>query len=278
MAVAHEEVKLHSSDGTSLVAQRWGPTDGTMKAEVLVIHGYMEHAERYRELGHAFAAKGIGTLALDLRGHGHSEGRRGFIREWADYQDDFNAGLEALEADQRFILAHSNGALIALELIGGNGANGIRGVVVTNPYLALAFEPPKIKLWIGKKAGQFFPSLSLPSGVESEQLSRDPAIIEAHKRDPQVFRSANAGWFREVGLAQERVKQLEKFPLPLLYVFSDSDPVASPAANRALADRLQAEDKTIWERQGELHEVLNEVERESLHGDIADWILKHASN
>ena len=57
---------------------------------------------------------------------------------------------------------------------------------------------------------------------------------------------------------------------------SDADPLASPAASRALAAQLESPDKTVIERPGELHEVLNEVNRATLYEVIGEWILKRA--
>ena len=65
--------------------------------------------------------------------------------------------------------------------------------------------------------------------------------------------------------------------VPLLFVRSDSDRVASPEANRVFAERIQSPDKTVWSRPDEFHEVLNETARAELHHQVAEWIVKHAN-
>jgi alpha-beta hydrolase superfamily lysophospholipase len=48
-------------------------------AAVVLVHGYAEHAGRYGQVGAALAASGATAWAMDLRGHGRSEGRRANI-------------------------------------------------------------------------------------------------------------------------------------------------------------------------------------------------------
>ena len=44
-----------------------------------VVHGYFEHSGRYRALAEAMAGLGVATYAVDLRGHGLSDGARGHV-------------------------------------------------------------------------------------------------------------------------------------------------------------------------------------------------------
>ncbi|MEX0906933.1 MAG: alpha/beta hydrolase, partial [Gemmatimonadota bacterium] len=53
----------------------WEATDP--HAALIVVHGLGEHAGRYAGFGVRMAEAGISTFAMDLRGHGLSEGRRG---------------------------------------------------------------------------------------------------------------------------------------------------------------------------------------------------------
>jgi alpha-beta hydrolase superfamily lysophospholipase len=276
MPVAFTEAHPIASDGTSLYAQRWAPSEGTPVAELLIVHGYMEHGARYRELGHFLAGRGIASTALDYRGHGRAAGRRGFVESFGEYHTDLEAGLQGV-SDQvpRFILGHSNGGLLLLDWAGNGGAArfAVRGLIVTNPFLAMATEPPAYKVFLGRAAARIYPRLALPSGLSPQGLSRRPGIAEAYQRDPLVFTQATAGWYVEALAAQERVTHLTRIDLPLLYVYSDSDPVAAPAVNRRLAERIESPDKTVIERKNELHEVLNEVDRDALFTRVAEFVL-----
>lgn len=277
MSGRHALLTLTSSDGTQLAAQRWSPLRDP-RAALLVIHGYADHAERYRELGLTMAERGIDTVAVDLRGHGRSSGQRGFVDRFSDYHADVEAGFAGMSAGApgvpRFVLGHSNGGLIALDWVSSKRPV-IRGLVVTNPFLELAMAVPRLKVGVGKLAARLAPRIALPSGIPPEGLTHETAIVDAYRRDPKVFSTVTAGYFRASRATQERVRGLLDLPVPLLYVYSDSDPIAKPEANATLAKNLASPDKTVLVRAGEFHEVLNETNRVELMERIADWILAH---
>lgn len=275
MPVEHDELELRSADGTRLAAQRWRPASGEYRAEVLVVPGYADHAARYRELAHVFAAQGLATLALDLRGHGTSAGRRGYVARWSSYAEDVDAGVAALEAETRFALGHSMGATLILEYL-ATDAHGFAGLAVTSPFLGLAMKPPRWKLTLGRLAANLMPTLAMPSGLDPNEISRDQEMAEAYRRDPLVFTTATAGWFREVQAAQARLRRVTSLAVPVFFAYSDADRIAAPAANRAFADALLVDDKTIWKHEGGRHELINETDRADVHARIAKWYLERA--
>ncbi len=276
-AVEFDTRTLKAKDGLALHLHRWRVAHGEAKAWLLIVPGYAEHGGRYEELAHRLVARGVSTLALDLRGHGKSAGRRGYVARFSEYLDDVEVALSTIGGAKRFLLGHSQGGLVALDFVAARNPV-LAGLIVTNPFLGLALEVPALKLLLGRVAARLLPTLTLPSGLDPAGVSHDSRIVEAYRRDPLVFRTATAGWFREVTAAQERVRALREVTLPLLYIHSDADPIASPEAAAALAAQLTAPDKTVWLRPGELHEVLNETGRAKLHEQIADWVVARAAS
>ncbi|HET7538946.1 MAG TPA: alpha/beta hydrolase [Polyangiaceae bacterium] len=275
MEIAYRETTIASADGTKLHLHTWRDS-APPSSEVLIVHGYAEHGGRYQELARYLARAGLAVTALDLRGHGRSEGQRGYVERFDDYHADLAAALMTLDSGRpHFLLAHSMGALLAFDFI-ARLRPPLAGLVVTNPYLALTTAPPQSKLVMGKLAARVLPRLSLPSGLSPEGLSRDPACVEAYRSDPLVFTTANAAWFRESNLAMARVRDVRSLSLPLFYAYSLADPVARSGVNQAFAEQLLCSDKTIVVREG-LHEILNETDRAALFEMIRDWILARAA-
>lgn len=275
MEIAYRESTLESADGTKLHLHTWRGS-ASPKAEVLIVHGYAEHGGRYQELARYLARAGLAVSALDLRGHGRSEGQRGYIESFDDYHADLAAALATLASGRpHFLLAHSMGALLSFDFV-ARSRPSLAGLVVTNPYLALTTAPPQSKLVLGKVAARLLPRLSLPSGLSPESMSRDPACVAAYGSDPLVFKTANAAWFRESNLAMDRVRALKSLSLPLLYAYSLADPVARGGVKQAFAEQLVCADKTVVEREG-LHEILNETDRAGLYELIRDWLLTRAA-
>lgn len=270
------ESTLHRPDHTSLLVRHWQPAGSNVKANLLVLHGYLEHAGRYAPLAEYLAQLAIATHVYDMRGHGRSSGQRGYVKHFDDYLDDADAIVGTVESDAPlFVLGHSNGGLIALDWVMSRPTPA-QGLIVTNPFLAMTSPPRGPKLWVGRLAGRFAPRLSLPSGLKSEQMSHDPQMVEAHRQDPLICHNANASWFRAVAKTQARVLGQRRVSKPLLYVYSGADPIAAPDINRQFAQQLDSPDKTIEERADEFHEVLNETKREALFAMIGKWILERS--
>ena len=66
---------------------------------LLIVHGYAEHAARYREYAHFLADNGVYVVAPDLRGHGLSEGQRGHVDDYAEYFLDVEEAKRLLLED-----------------------------------------------------------------------------------------------------------------------------------------------------------------------------------
>lgn len=271
----HETTRI-AADGAQLFVRHWRPV-GEVRGQVVVVHGYQEHGGRYRELAHRLAAHKLATVAADLRGHGRSSGARGHVRSFSDYVDDVDATCAEVRRPDRptFVLGHSLGGLIALRGAQTGRFDGCAGIAVTNPYLALAMPVPRLKRLAGRALGRVWPSFGLPNGIDPAWLSRDPEVLAGYRRDPMLLNHATAGWYVQTLAAQAQVCARPTLPMPLWFAYSDTDPVASPGANAQFAHAVQAPDKTVLLRAGELHELLQEKDRLALIDTLGAWLAAH---
>lgn len=276
LPVDYQTERHRAPDGTGLCVHRWRPL-GDIRGYLVIVHGYAEHGARYREFAHHLAQVGWATLAPDLRGHGRSDGRRGHVQRFEEYFEDVAVALRLLPAQEPgFLLGHSNGGLIVLDYVVQKRPE-VQATVVTNPYLTLATPPPRVRQVLGRAMARVYPALPISNGLNPAGLSRDSEVVEAYRRDPLVFSTVTPGWFVQAEAAQSRVRALHSFPCPLLYVYSDADPVASPPANAALAEQLQTERVEVLRLEGALHEVLNEIDRQTLYARVVDFLEQHRS-
>jgi lysophospholipase len=113
---AHDEGFFSAKDNLRLFWETEIPNDP--KAHVAVVHGYADHCGRFKGVINALAEEGFGVHAFDYRGHGQADGRRGYVHRWSDYVDDLDSFWKRVKeksgGKKTFILAHSNGGLIAL--------------------------------------------------------------------------------------------------------------------------------------------------------------------
>jgi alpha-beta hydrolase superfamily lysophospholipase len=249
-------------------------------AMIGIVPGYADHGARYSHVMEAWADRGIGSVALDLRGHGRATGSRGHCSRFDEFLDDASelAHLVSLRARgaPMFLFGHSFGGLVATASVLADKRSW-RGLVLSAPYFGLALEVNPLKLAAGRIASRIAPRLGLPSGLMGKDMTHDPVRAAAYDGDPLVFPKATARWFRETQKQQEQmVARVAALDLPLYVVFGTKDPVAKMSAARAVFDAAGSTDKTWNAREGNYHEVLNELEWPELAGSIADWVLAHA--
>ena len=222
----HHESHFAARDGLSLYEQSWLP-EGPARAVVVLVHGINEHSGRYARLAGDLNQRGFAVYAMDLRGHGRSDGDRVAIRSFDQYLDDLRLLLSRVAAREPgkplFLFGHSMGGTIAallaiaqateselkpqglaahprspaaeLRCLAADGTSAC-GCMDQRPRLqGLILSAPAVVI-----AGNVFPILRRLASLFSvlwptlrltrmgcRFISRDPAVVEAFRNDPLVF-------------------------------------------------------------------------------------------
>ena len=186
-SLTRSEGTTASSGDLRLFWRSWLPL--SPRALVLIVHGVAEHGGRYDETARALAARGYGCYAVDYRGHGLSGGARVHVDDFSAYLADVDAGLSVVRERHgdaaAFLLGHSQGGLIVL-LHALRHPQGRAGVVAISPLLGLHPDvaPAGVRRVATRLLLRMAPRLRVPSGVDPAGISRDPAVVEAYRRDP----------------------------------------------------------------------------------------------
>jgi alpha-beta hydrolase superfamily lysophospholipase len=250
---------------------------GPAKAAVLLSHGYFENQQRYRHVVERWNELGLLAAVYDLRGHGLSEGRRGFITRFDEYVDDLFDVLAELDRDDQWkqlrvplLFGHSTGGLIAIHAA-LRSPERIRGLALSSPYLGQAREVPAPKLLAGRALSRFLPIISMPTGMSGSDCTHSRDIAEAYDRDPMNFKKANVRWFTETMAAQEQaIHDAPGLTVPIFCLQAGEDKVGVAAATERFMERVSSADRQYQLLPGLYHEILNEPDR-------ATWIDKFAS-
>jgi alpha-beta hydrolase superfamily lysophospholipase len=264
--------------GPSLYYASAMPTGGA-KAVLAIVPGYADHGARYAHVMGALAEHGIGSVAIDLRGHGRAQGTRGFCMQFDEFLDDARELRRLVDTRAKgaptVLFGHSFGGLVA-SLSALDEPSAWNGLVLSAPFFGLGLEVPRIKVLAGKVASRVYPKLGLPSGLEGKDMTHDPAKAKAYDNDPLVFKNATARWFTEATAAQERaLSSAHRLTMPLYMTFGTADKVASMKAGKRFLDAAGSSDKTWDPREGLFHEVLNEPSWKDIVENIARWVLAH---
>jgi len=277
---AGDEGTLTARDGLRLYRKSLAPTDvaGT-KAHVAIVHGYGEHLGRYQEAMERLVRAGYAAHAFDYRGHGKSEGVRAHVDAFGEYLADLDVLFafvkEKAAGKKVFVLGHSLGGLIVARWLVGK-PQGLSGAVLSSPFMALAFQPPKIKVMAAGLLDLLAPRLHMGNELAYDQLTHDVAIQKATAADPMYQKVTTARWFRQTSAAQvETLARAGEIATPCLVLVGETDPIALPEAGKRLFAGLGSADKTLKTYPGFLHEVLNEVGRDRVFDDVLGFFDKH---
>ncbi|GAB4323689.1 MAG: alpha/beta hydrolase [Dehalococcoidia bacterium] len=275
-AEGHEELLIAPPAGPRLFEQSWLP-DGAAKASVAVVHGLGEHSGRYAPLADELTRHGYAVHALDLRGHGRSEGERAYVTSFGAYLDDLQRFLARVRrpGEPLFVLGHSmGGTIVTLAAI----ARGIEaeGIVLSGPALPDGRQPSWLQRSVIRVLARVAPRTPLMR-LDANLISRDPEVVERYLVDPLVYHGRlRAGFIAAFMRALARIgRDMERFDLPLLILHGSEDRLASPEGSRMLRSRAGSDDVTFKLYRGLYHEVLNEPERARVLKDVIEWLDAH---
>lgn len=248
---------VESADGLSIHIAELGSENA--EKTLLVMHGYGEHGGRYIGPLQPFVEAGYRVVIPDVRGHGKSGGRRGYVPVFHRYLADMDAVLKTLDTSNISLLAHSHGGLISARYL-ATRATPFQKIALTSPFFGLQIQAPKWKLGAAKLLAKVLPKVSLPNEIDPATVSHDPEVIAKYASDPLNHSVANARWFIEAQNAQARALQdAPKLKTPTLVLQAGDDRIASRAASQAWSDAA-GDIVTYEEVAGAFHEVLFEIE------------------
>src|SRR3989338_11429544 len=118
-----EKIEFKTADGMSICASHWRGEKGS--SAVLLLHMMPADRSSWDEFADKLYASGFGVLAIDLRGHGESEGGPDGFRDFSDEDhqksiEDVRAAIafQVAEGHSKFFVAGASiGANLALEYL-----------------------------------------------------------------------------------------------------------------------------------------------------------------
>ncbi|TNE92227.1 MAG: alpha/beta hydrolase [Deltaproteobacteria bacterium] len=266
------ELTRTSTDGTHIHAQLWEP-EVEVKADLLLVHGLGEHIARYEHVARAFNAHGIRVRGVDVRGHGRSGGKQGFVERWHKYHDDIETVAKEIPG-RFFVYGHSMGSIITMDWLRAN-EDRVQAAAISAPPFEPAVKVPMWKAQGAKILTRVWPSLQLDNELSSDMICTDRAVVDAYEADPLVHHWATPRWLTEFNAARGRIgDHVGRYTTPLLITWGTEDPIISDPAARQFGSDYRAEIELL-PRSGLKHEVHNEPGNDAFTREIAGWMLAH---
>lgn len=262
---------------TRLFYQFW--THKNPKANLIITHGHGEHSECYSRVVNALSDLPLRIFAWDLRGHGRSDGLRGYAKDFEDYNRDFEAMMMHFQREYQilqkplFMLAHSMGGLIQLKALSENIHWPVTAQVLSSPMMGISVQVPLYKDFAAVALRVVLPKVTLGNELVYDNLSRDPEIWKEFDRDVLRHAQMSSGVYLGSLAAMELVRaKAQRIQMPTLMQVAKQDPVVSTEKNLALFKKLGAKEKVLKVYEDRRHEIYNDLGREEVLGDLHDFI------
>lgn len=246
---------------------------------LIVTHGISEHSESY----HSFASKlnqhGWNVYAWDLRGHGRSEGQRGYVSSFDEYEKDLRYFSRYLHKSYikkdlpSVAFGHSMGGLITTKYFIAYGRTEFSGCVLSSPAMGINIEVPAWKAKAAKLANDWLPRLTLPSEIEFTDLNRDPDLLEFYPRDPLRHEKVSPRLYMGMMDSFNQLPQLVgEIQLPLLMQLAGLDKVVDSESAKAVFEKIGSPIKKLIVYENSLHEIYNDLENMQVFKDLFQFI------
>lgn len=297
-----------SSSGSASIAYYILVPEGVeVRGIVQIVHGMCEYFNRYTAFAKYLCSLGFIVCGNDHLGHGASVSRPGELGFFApkdgwrylveDVKKLTDIMLDRYPDLPYFLFGHSMGSLITRLYLAQYGAalSGavICGTVGPNP---LAKTGISIADSVARSKGATYRSAMLNKlalgnynrKIENPRtcfdwISRDEQVVALYQSDEKCNFIFTATGFRDLFQLVMRANHTRCFKstphmLPLLLIAGDRDPVGSYGEGvRAVAKLYRAAGQkdvdVIFYKDGR-HEILNELNKLDVYGDVSRWLEK----
>ena len=287
---------------------RWCPP-GQPRAVVQIVHGIAEYIERYDDFAEYLCDLGFLVVAEDHMGHGKSthDVKGYFAGGWGMAVGDT---VQLLKKTRRefpdlpyVLMGHSMGSFMVRTILCKYPDSGISACILSGTgWQPRASLPVGLQICkaVCARIGERTPSPFLEKVIFGsynkkvehprtpyDWLSRDSRSVDAYTAHPDCGFTPTAGLMRDLlmGLIYienpENLKQMDR-GLPVLCASGTDDPVGNYGKGvRKAADEFKKlpmgrVDVKLYPLCR--HEILNEINRQEVFGDLGSWIEKTLFN
>ncbi len=301
-----KEFSFKDSEGVNIACYKWENSIEKARGVVQIIHGMTEHARRYDYFAKKLVEEGFIVYAHDHRGHGNtaSEDSRGYIGE----KDGFD--LKVKDVKEYFdiikkenpdlpiiIFGHSMGSFVSQRFIQSYGdeidgviLSGTNGKPMSLTKVGIAISKIEVMLRGRKAKSKLMDKLSFgnfnsqfkENRTDFDWLCSVDEEVDKYINDEQCGFICSTSFYYDLlrGLWTIHKKEnLDSIPkhLPVYILAGDKDPVGNNGKGIISLHndykKLGLTEVSYRLYSNGRHEILNEINKDEVIGDIINWIL-----
>ncbi|XP_073146907.1 caffeoylshikimate esterase [Henckelia pumila] len=277
-----------SPRGLTLFTKSWQPPPSAPPRGIIcMIHGYGNSISwTFQATAIFLAQNGFSSFALDIEGHGHSQGLKAYVPNVDLVVDDCLSFFESVITQNPnfenlpvFLYGESMGGAICL-LIHFKKPLFFKGAILLAPMCKIS---DKVKpRWpipqILTAVARFAPTLAVvPTADLLDKSVKVPEKKIIGMKNPTRYQGRP-----RLGTVMELIRitdlihgRLSDVEIPFIVIHGSADVVTDPEVSRELYELAKSEDKTIKIYEGMMHSLLFGETDENVaivRGDILKWL------
>lgn len=276
-----------SPRGLSLFTRSWLPITSPPRGTICMIHGYGNDISWTFQATPIFLAQnGFACFALDLEGHGQSQGLKAFVPKVDFVVNDCISFFSSILTQNpefqnlpKFLFGESMGGAICL-LIHFKNPNLFNGAILLAPMCKISekvkprWPIPEILTIVSR----FAPTLPIvPTADLLDKSVKVPEKKIIGGMNPMRYRGKpRLGTVVELLRVTDYVSnRLSDVTLQFIVLHGSADVVTDPAISRELYEKAKSDDKSIKIYDGMMHSLLfgeTDENVEIVRGDILKWL------
>lgn len=260
-----------------LFYQLWRPENS--RGTIVVTHGIAEHSECYNRFAQTLAADNWTIVGWDLRGHGRSEGKRGYVADFAEFSNDLDQFIKFVKAQihkretPMVLFGHSLGGLVTLKTIINHAPGGIAALALSSPALGLSLPVPKLKERAAEFLATWLPKVTLYNEINYADLVRDQEMQKEYRNDPLRHDKISPQVYLGMRAAFEEVKShAAEIHVPVIMQLAGKEKIVNTSDSEKVFDLLSSKKKEIFVYADSYHEIFNDLDRDEVFADLKNFL------
>lgn len=240
------------------------------KATILILHGLAEHYRRYDYITSKFVANNFNIYRYDHRGHGDSDGKRGYVDDVHTFAKDLKIVIDLIKEENPslplFILGQGMGGHI-MSILGGQYDNLVNGMIFCSPLVC------DYGNYTNCNSNEYDSDFDFVSVGSIHNLSHDYDFIQSYDEDELVLKQVTVSLYHALKKSCSHILEyLYKFKYPCLIFHGSMDAITDCEDSRFLFNNIISKDKEIRILNGLYHKLLDELIKDDIVTEISKWI------
>jgi len=267
----HKEFNFHIYQ-TNFYGQYWQAKN--TKAVIVLVHGMGEHSGRYKHVAKKLNENDFSVVAFDHFGHGKTTGKRGHNPSFEAVLESVSKTIEKAKAlfpdTPIFLYGHSMGGNTVINYA-LKKKHDLKGIIATSPFLKLAFEPPKIKLAVGKLLQKIAPSITMGNELDANDISREKIEVDKYINDPLVHAKISPNFsLTFIDSGKWAIENASKLETPIFLLHGTGDKIIDYRGTQEFANNSDKATLKLYENG--YHELQNDLCKEEMLEDVVNWL------